>query len=50
MRPAILTHTGDGRKGTAQLEDLEKILSLMLTLSRLFPNMTQSSFIHGLAS
>lgn len=42
MRSAILTHIGDGRKGTAQLDGLEKI-SLVLTLSRQFPNKTQKS-------
>lgn len=43
MRSAILPHTGDGMKGTGQLDGLEKILPLMLTLSRQFPSMMQCS-------
>lgn len=41
MRSAILPHTGDGMKGTGQLDGLEKIPSLML--SRQFPSMMQCS-------
>lgn len=42
MRSAILTHIGDGRIGTAKLDDLEKI-SVVLTLSRKFPNTAWNS-------